>query len=481
MEHAPTEHPAQHLLQRNPETPAARSESSTLQRQEGQTFGDSFRQVAQSRTQDRLQHNARQTAQRQRLDSLQRVSSESGESKSTSAGGLPNGLRVNMEAMSGLALDDVRVHRNSDKPAQLNALAYAQGRHIYLGPGQEKHLPHEAWHVVQQAQGRVQPTMQMKGGVPINGDKSLEREADVMGAKAAQMKSSGERSAFINIPHESRGFSADNAPIQAAGLFSTIWGTAKAVTGSLPGLLVSGAALAAGIATANPLLTYGGGAALAHGLYSTFHGRAEEDSPYVPPTQQPHVSSTPKPYAPQTLNPSDFEFTTHAADTVTKPLSTTDFPKLTGRTKDSGVEIGDIASYKVVQWLEKVGDDLTGDHQPSGAAIKEALRIQLHKAKTNVLTRTQLTNAYARAVTIVMTDAWHKKFSRTYGGRNTKKQIQDDAVDLSQAAAKDWDKTYPELFSIGFSDSEVSKIENNFISARKRFFKTGEAQSELLK
>jgi hypothetical protein len=81
-------------------------------------------------------------------------------------------------------MDHVKVHRNSDKPAQLNAHAYAQGSDIHVGPGQEKHLPHEAWHVVQQAQGRVQPTRQMKGKVNINDDTGLEKEADVMGAKA---------------------------------------------------------------------------------------------------------------------------------------------------------------------------------------------------------------------------------------------------------------------------------------------------------
>lgn len=94
-----------------------------------------------------------------------------------------------MEAMSGVALDDVRVHRNSDKPAQMQAHAYAQGRDIYLGAGQEKHLPHEAWHVVQQAQGRVKPTRQLKEKTAINDDQALEREADVMGAKAMQLRS----------------------------------------------------------------------------------------------------------------------------------------------------------------------------------------------------------------------------------------------------------------------------------------------------
>ena len=43
--------------------------------------------------------------------------------------------------------------------------------------------PHEAWHVVQQKQGRVKPTLQAKRAL-INDDAGLEQEADVMGAKA---------------------------------------------------------------------------------------------------------------------------------------------------------------------------------------------------------------------------------------------------------------------------------------------------------
>lgn len=98
--------------------------------------------------------------------------------------GLPDNLKTGIESLSGISMDAVRVHYNSSQPAQLNALAYAQGTDIHVAPGQEQHLPHEAWHVVQQAQGRVQPTMQMKEGVPINDDKGLEHEADVMGARA---------------------------------------------------------------------------------------------------------------------------------------------------------------------------------------------------------------------------------------------------------------------------------------------------------
>ena len=98
--------------------------------------------------------------------------------------GLPDQLKSGIESLSGLSMDHVRVHFNSSQPAQLNALAYAQGSDIHLAPGQERHLPHEAWHVVQQAQGRVRPTLQMKEGVQVNDDVRLEREADVMGASA---------------------------------------------------------------------------------------------------------------------------------------------------------------------------------------------------------------------------------------------------------------------------------------------------------
>ncbi|MDO6432087.1 DUF4157 domain-containing protein [Flavitalea sp. BT771] len=100
--------------------------------------------------------------------------------------GMPDGLKTSMETMSGFDLSDVKVHYNSSHPAQLNALAYAQGSDIHIGPGQEQHLPHEAWHVVQQRQGRVQPTMQLRESIPVNDDPGLEKEADMMGQKAVQ-------------------------------------------------------------------------------------------------------------------------------------------------------------------------------------------------------------------------------------------------------------------------------------------------------
>lgn len=108
--------------------------------------------------------------------------------------GLPDRLKSGVEGLSGVSLDDVHVHYNSNAPAQLNAHAFAQGNQIHLGPGQERHLPHEAWHVVQQKQGRVRPTTQMAGGARINDDAGLEREADVMGARALRGELNSEAS-----------------------------------------------------------------------------------------------------------------------------------------------------------------------------------------------------------------------------------------------------------------------------------------------
>ena len=111
--------------------------------------------------------------------------------------GLPNNLKSGIENLSGYSMDDVKVHYNSDKPAQLQAHAYVQGTDIHLGPGKEKHLPHEAWHLVQQKQGRVKPTVQVKGGVNVNDDVGLEKEADVIGAKALQLKSKENKSRAV--------------------------------------------------------------------------------------------------------------------------------------------------------------------------------------------------------------------------------------------------------------------------------------------
>ena len=133
--------------------------------------------------------------------------------KKTNNTGLPDNLKARIENLSGHAMDDMKVHYNSDKPAQLNAHAYAQGTDIHLATGQEKHLPHEAWHVVQQKQGRVQPTRQLKEKVNINEEEVLEKEADVMGEKALQLKGLSSYKTYSNR-QSINVWSASSYPIQ---------------------------------------------------------------------------------------------------------------------------------------------------------------------------------------------------------------------------------------------------------------------------
>ena len=136
---------------------------------------------------------ASRVAQLQGMSDTRTASAQSGLiQKKENKTGIPDGLKAGMESVSGMSLNDVSVHRNSDKPAQLQAHAYAQGTDVHLAPGQEKHLPHELGHVVQQKQGRVAPTVQLKGQVPVNDSPSLEKEADTLGAKAKSLGASAE-------------------------------------------------------------------------------------------------------------------------------------------------------------------------------------------------------------------------------------------------------------------------------------------------
>ncbi len=129
--------------------------------------------------------------------------------------GLPDALKEGIEQISHLSLDDVQVKYHSSKPAEVQALAYTQGSEIHVGPGQERHLPHEAWHVVQQKQGRVKPTIQMRRGA-INDDAGLEREADMMGAVVQREGKTTHQKENGNRQGTEKGDSYERPPVPAA-------------------------------------------------------------------------------------------------------------------------------------------------------------------------------------------------------------------------------------------------------------------------
>ncbi|CAI6081365.1 eCIS core domain-containing protein [Cohnella sp. JJ-181] len=113
--------------------------------------------------------------------------------KSDRPGALPLDVQAKMEKAIGADFSNVNVHANSSQASAAGALAYAQGNDIHFAPGQynpdtqsgQKIIGHELAHVVQQREGRVLPTTQLKSGLRINDDPALEKEADDIGERAA--------------------------------------------------------------------------------------------------------------------------------------------------------------------------------------------------------------------------------------------------------------------------------------------------------
>lgn len=165
---------------------AAKSNETAIQKSATQHLVNNSPKVSQFKTNQDLANESPQieqaNAQHQMANGGDEAQDEAPTSNNT---GLPFKLKAGIESLSGFSMDDVRVHYNSSKPAQMQAHAFAQGVEIHLAAGQEKHLPHEAWHVVQQKQGRVKPSVQVNGK-NVNDDSSLEKEANIMGAKALQ-------------------------------------------------------------------------------------------------------------------------------------------------------------------------------------------------------------------------------------------------------------------------------------------------------
>lgn len=140
--------------------------------------------------------------------------------------GIPTALKTGAEQLTGFNLDGVKVHYQSAKPAAVAAHAYTQGNDIHLAAGQEKYLPHELMHVVQQMQGRVKPTAHI-GNVALNDDPALEKEADTMAVKALKASragaSEGTEVAQMAASHNQQSMRQTGAVVQCGGgLFTEI-------------------------------------------------------------------------------------------------------------------------------------------------------------------------------------------------------------------------------------------------------------------
>jgi hypothetical protein len=102
---------------------------------------------------------------------------------------LPKGVQAKMEAAFRADFSAVRVHVGP-QASRIGAVAFTTGNDIYFAPGRyqpdsvqgQQLLGHELAHVIQQRQGRVRSSAD---GVAVVQDRTLEAEADRLGARAA--------------------------------------------------------------------------------------------------------------------------------------------------------------------------------------------------------------------------------------------------------------------------------------------------------
>lgn len=188
-----SENPGLHFTDNRPETVTQRKLNDMANNRQHAQQAAQLKAISNSGSAVQLKSPEEEELLQGKFKTVQRKVVNGGEREKRNNTGLPDGLKTGIENLSGISMDDVNVHFNSAMPEQLQALAYAQGTDIHVAPGQEQHLPHEAWHIVQQKKGRVKPTMQMKGKVNVNDNEGLEREADRMGAKALRMENREER------------------------------------------------------------------------------------------------------------------------------------------------------------------------------------------------------------------------------------------------------------------------------------------------
>jgi hypothetical protein len=101
------------------------------------------------------------------------------------------------------------------------------------------------------------------------------------------------------------------------------------------------------------------------------------------------------------------------------------------------LECAELSNYGHLQ--DKEGKKYNRDHVPSYASLLLAAK-NLAKNQGKRLTKNRKKCIKKGAAAITIPIPWHRKISRTYGGRNKKAQIKKDAGNLSKAASNDIDK-----------------------------------------
>ncbi|NRA24851.1 MAG: hypothetical protein HRU08_10345, partial [Oleispira sp.] len=138
------------------------------------------------------------------------------------------------------------------------------------------------------------------------------------------------------------------------------------------------------------------------------------------------------------------------------PKVDTDF-EIGGQSNINGpVSELDVDSYKELKRRDVVGDDLEHDHIPSSAAI-----IRNQENELGPLTAAERRQIHNEGTSVEVPKEVHAD-SRTYRGRNTQEQINEDAKDLAAAACRDCDVFRENAINHGMEidsvDSAIDKM-----------------------
>ena len=183
----------------------------------GEVFESPIQKIVQASLRNATTNNPEnQTEVLQAKSETQNISSTSSSENRT----LPSDIKQSAESTLQEDLSDVQIKEN-ENASQIGALAYTQGNEITFAPGQfqpdtqkgKELIGHELTHVKQQRENRVQPTTQAKG-LPVNDDKSLEREADNTGRSIASGNSNQSRNSTNSTSTSSN--TTQLKPIQAS-------------------------------------------------------------------------------------------------------------------------------------------------------------------------------------------------------------------------------------------------------------------------
>ncbi|MDZ3992537.1 S-type pyocin domain-containing protein [Pseudomonas sp. Teo4] len=134
-----------------------------------------------------------------------------------------------------------------------------------------------------------------------------------------------------------------------------------------------------------------------------------------------------------------------------------------GLVNNEPAENGETGSYYDLE-RRSIKDDMDVDHIPAQAALKR----WFEKNYTD-LSPYEISALIKRAPAVVIPTKVHRKYSETYGGRNTKARQARDAADLVAAVASNVEALRPGLIENGVTTERVEEIKAELVGLLKQY------------